>query len=146
MTVRVLFFCSVLFLYLGNVHADDVIWSGEVKSDGSPTASIPLVLNQSYQIKASKALNLGKWVQNGEELANDACYEFGQSQHQTKVESLKNSQNISVCDGTYHPDHVYQSAPFTAKQNRIHFWVYDTNYDDNNGFFHVEVIHKSSKE
>lgn len=128
---------------VGSSYADEVIWKGDVKSDGSATIAIPLVLHEQYQIKANQYVNLGKWIQGGEELANDACYQFNKEKFISKVETLKNSQNISVCDGSYHPDHLYQSEPFVAKQNRIHFWVYDTNYEDNAGAFHVEIIHKS---
>ena len=146
MMTRLLFFYGLLCFWAGYSYADEVIWSGDVKSDGSATASIPLILHERYQIKASQFVNLGKWVQAGEKLANDACYEFNKTQSQEKLEFLKNSQNISVCDGSYHPDHAYQSEPFVAKQNRIHFWVYDTDYDDNNGVFHVEIIHKDHEE
>lgn len=142
MWARALFLSGVLFLCIDSVCADQVIWSGEVKSDGTPTNSIPLTLRERYQIQVSKVINVGKWIQAREQLANDACFEFNKEKFTEKVESFKNSQNISVCDGAYHPDHVYRSDPFEAKQNRLHFWVYDTNYDDNHGAFHVEVIHK----
>lgn len=122
--------------------ADEVIWSGKVKSDGTPTPPVKLVLNETYEIKAKGFVNLGKWVQAGEKLATDACYEFNKETEQDKIESMRNSLNISVCDGTYHPDHIYTSKPFEAKHNLIHFWVFDTDYEDNNGAFDVEVIHK----
>jgi hypothetical protein len=142
-----LFFHCLLSIGFCNVYADEVIWKGHIQSDGSATVPIPLVLNEHYRIKVSQVINLGKWVQERENLANDACYEFNKEKHLEKYESLKNSQNISVCDGTYHLDHVYQSAPFVAKQNRLLFWVSDTDYDDNNGAFYVEIIHKKeSKE
>lgn len=142
---RTLLSCILMCLCFGKFYADEVIWRGNVKSDGSATIPIPLILNERYQIKASKSINVGKWVQAGEELASDACYEFNKEKYLNKLECLKNSQNISVCNGTYHPDHIYQSEPFVAKQNRLHFWVYDTNYDDNRGDFHVEIIHKKNK-
>lgn len=123
-------------------QADEVIWIGEVKSDGSPTPPITLVLKEQYQIRVNHFVNLGKWVQAGEKLANDACFEFGKERAPKKMEFLKNSHNVSVCDGAYHPDHTYQSLPFAATQNRIFFWVYDTDYDDNHGSFQVEIIHK----
>lgn len=132
-------------LLSGFANADEVIWSGEVKSDGTPTQPISLVLREEYVIKASGFINLGKWIQASEKLANDACFEFNKEKQVEKIACLKNSQNISVCDGTYRTDHVYQSQPFVAKQNRIHFWVYDTDYDDNRGSFQVEIIHKSTK-
>ena len=139
--IRKLVLCGALFFCLGNAYAEEVIWSGEVQADGSPTAPIPLVLHQSYQIKAWGTINLGKWVQNGEELADDACYEFGKKTPPAKLKILHNSQNISLDDEVYHPDHIYKSAPFKAAQNRIHFWVSDTDYDDNKGSLHVEIFH-----
>ncbi len=142
MTTRALVL-SLFCFCISHSYADEVIWRGEVKADGSPTAPVTLVLKERYQIKCSQFVNLGKWMQAGEKLANDACYEFNKEKSQEKLESLKNSQNISICDGTYHPDHVYLSAPFVAKQNRIHFWVYDTDYDDNTDSFQVELIHKN---
>lgn len=141
--MRHLLIYGLLSLCISHSYANEVIWRGEVKSEGAPTAAIPLILNERYQIKASQSINLGKWIQAGEKLASDACYEFNKEKSTDKVDCLKNSQNISVCDGTYHPDHIYQSEPFVAKQNRIHFWVYDTDYEDNHGAFHVEVIHLS---
>lgn len=141
MMARMLLILGLVCL-LESVNADEVIWKGEVKSDGAATASIPLKLKQTYQIKASQFINLGKWNQAGEKLANDACYEFNKEKSIEKVESLKNSLDIAICDGTYHKDHVYLSKPFLAKQNRIFFWVYDTDYDDNNDSFYVEVIRK----
>lgn len=120
--------------------ADTVIWNGKVSADGTPTPPIDLKLNQKYQIVVGGFVNLGKWVQNGEQLANDACYEFNKKKNLSKVDSFQNSGDISVCDGHYHPDHIYKSAPFKAKENKIHFWIYDTDYDDNTGAFDVQVI------
>ena len=90
-------------------------------------------------------INLGKWREDGEPLANDACYEFDAGTPKmvitpSKVDSFKNSMGISVCDGKFHFDHHYQSASFEAKQNKVHFWIYDTDYSDNRGALHVEVI------
>ena len=130
-------FCS---LYLFNCDADKVIWSGEVNSNGSPTEAIPLVINQKYQIKVSHYLNLGKWIQQGEPLASDACYEFNRDHPLNPLSTFKNSHDISVCNGSYHPNHIYRSNVFFAKQNRIHFWIYDTNYEDNSGSLHVDLI------
>lgn len=130
--------CSLAFVSGG--FAETVVWTGDVSSDGTPTDSITLVLGKNYQIKVSGFVNLGKWIQNNEKLATDACYEFNKDKPLSKALSLKNSQNISVCDGTYHPDHQYQSLSFKAKQNRIHFWVDDTDYDDNSGSYQVHLI------
>jgi hypothetical protein len=121
-------------------QADKIIWSGEVNANGAPTESISLVLQQQYQIKVSGYVNLGKWIQHREKLASDACYEFSQNHPFKKLTSIRNSLDISMCEGPYHPDHVYRSDIFTANQNRIHFWVYDTYYEDNGGSFHVEII------
>lgn len=135
--------CSMSFMsiiFSAQTFAAKTIWEGKVQSDGTPTKPIPLTLRKEYQIKVSGFMNLGKWIQNREKLANDACYEFSSEKEVAKIDTLKNSQDISACDGTYHQDHVYTSAKFTAKQNRIHFWTYDTDYDDNSGSFHVEVI------
>lgn len=136
----ILLFC-ILFLFIsGKSSAETVVWSGKVDSKGIPSVPIKLVLNKKYQIKVSGEINLGKWIQNREKLANDACYEFNSKTNTEKIESIKNSLNITVCDGKYHLDHIYTSEPFIAKQNRIHFWIYDTNYDDNSGSFQVQVI------
>lgn len=143
MIVRLLLCCFCFSLSFYSSYADEVIWKGKVSSDGTPTELINLKVHDQYQIKASEYINLGKWIQMSEKLANDACYEFGPKLPPSKFESLQNSQNISVCDGKYHENHVYLSEPFVAKQNRIFFWVFDTDYDDNNGALEVEVIHKS---
>jgi len=126
-----------------NSYTDETVWKGSVDSNGVPTKPIKLELHKQYEIKVSGFINLGKWVQAGEKLANDACYEFSDDKrHMEKFESIKNSQGISVCEGQYNDDHVYTSKPFVAKQNRIFFWVNDTNYDDNNGLYEVEIIQK----
>ncbi len=142
---RALVFSTFLFFCIGSVHADTVVWSGNVNSDGLPTTPVPLVLRETYQIKASRYINLGKWIQAGQKLANDACFEFNTQAGKEKIECLRNSNDISVCDGTYHPDHIYKSEPFKATQNRIFFWVNDTDYEDNSGFFHVEITHINGK-
>lgn len=125
----------------GSCMAEKVLWAAEVSSLGKPTESIHLDIGKRYRIEAGGMINLGKWWQKSQPLANDACYEFTKSgEGLSKVETLKNSINMSVCDGTYHADHVYRSVPFTAVQSGIHFWVYDTNYDDNSGAFNVQII------
>lgn len=136
-----LFLCFSLCIC--SAYADDVVWKGKVNSDGVPTEQIHLKIHDQYQIKASNYINLGKWIQAAQELANDACFEFSGKLPPEKFESLKNSNNISVCDGKYHEDHIYLSEPFIAKQNRIFFWVNDTDYDDNSGSFDLEIIRKS---
>lgn len=140
MMIRLLlssFFC----LSVCSLSADEVIWKGKVDSNGTPSEVIKLNIHDRYQIKASQFINLGKWNQAGEKLANDPCFEFSDKLQPTKFESLKNSNELSICEGKYHADHVYLSEPFVAKQNRIFFWVNDTDYDNNHGSFDLEIIH-----
>lgn len=132
----ILFFLCVTI----SLSASEVIFEAEVHSDGTPSKTVSLDILQKYQIRVSGFVNLGKWVQNREKLANDANYEFNHEGSTEKIAAFKNSQDIPVGDGRYHVDHVYQSDPFTPKQNKIHFWVYDTDYEDNNGAFKVEVL------
>jgi carbohydrate-selective porin OprB len=134
-----LYACLLCVISFSRCYADKVIWSGDVSSNGLPTAPIELKLHKKYQIKVNGFVNLGKWRQNGEALASDACFEFNKENSTEKLISLKNSLDISVCDGTYHPSHQYESLPFIAQQNRIFFWVSDTNYEDNSGAYKVEI-------
>lgn len=136
----ILFLLCMTFVCSSVSSAEKIIWQGEVSSDGEPTDSIALVNRKKYQIKVKGFVNLGKWIQGTEKLANDACYEFGLTDKKRKWEAFKNSGDISVCDNSYHPDHTYQSEPFTAEQDRIHFWINDTYYGDNSGAFQVQVI------
>lgn len=138
MVTRILFFICFFSTSMSG-FADHVIWSGKVNSDGTPTHPVGLSLHKKYKIKVSGVVNTQKWVQAGDHLANDACFEFGSKDHQKKVITLRNSNDISVCDGNYHPDHVYQSLPFSGMQNKIHFWVHDIDYEDNSGAFDVEI-------
>lgn len=127
-------------LFSVNCHADSMIWSGPVKSDGTSTPKIKLVLGQKYQIKVSGTMNLGLWWKGGEMLKNDACYEFNDQITPDPLSSFKNSLAISVCDGKYHANHFYESLPFVAAQSGIHFWINDTNYEDNSGELEAQVI------
>ncbi|WP_068469285.1 hypothetical protein [Candidatus Protochlamydia phocaeensis] len=120
------------------VHS--IVWKGEVNSDGTPSKVIKLELGKHYQIEVSKVVNLGKWWQQGEPFAEDACYEFNPKIPPKKLNTLRNSMNITIGDGQYHPDHVYTSPVFTASQTGIHFWVYDSDYNDNSGSFQVKVF------
>lgn len=142
--MKFLFNLMIFALMFNVINADDnVVWSGKVNSNGHPTSSIKLDLGATYKIIANGEINLGKWWQQKHPLANDACYEFSDLTEppvRTKFSALKNSLNVSVCDGTYHEDHRYQSEPFTAVNSGIHFWIYDTNYDDNNGEMDVQLI------
>lgn len=134
----ILFSCLYCSVYC---YSENVVWSGNVNSDGTPTQAIKLVRLKEYQIRVSKEVNLGKWVKQGEPLNNDACYQYNASGTiLDKLETLKNSASISVCEGQYHTNHVYLSAPFKAEQDRIHFWVHDLTYDDNEGDFKVEIL------
>ncbi len=140
MLSRIFVFCAVLFSQWTNMSANEIIWEGEVNADGVPTKPIHLVIHKRYQITATKSINLGKWIQEGEKLANDACYLFNpEGKAMDRSESLKNNQDISVWDGKYHADHIYQSQPFEATQNRLFFWINDSDYDDNSGSLHVTV-------
>lgn len=135
-----LLFLMSLICFTSGYADENIIWSGDVKSDGTPSSLVTLKLHHQYQIRVKGFVNLGKWIQQGEELASDACYEFNKEKEMSKAESLKNSSGISVCDGHYHPDHIYLSEKFVAKQDRIHFWIHDHYYDDNTGSFQVEIL------
>lgn len=140
------FFLCVFFSNL--YSAERVFWSGKVDANGKPTDSIKLELGKEYSLKVTGEVNLGKWWQQKKPLANDACYEFSDATEppvRTKFTTFKNSLNIQVCDGKYHPDHIYQSAPFFAVQTGIHFWIYDTNYEDNSGALDVQIIQVSDE-
>jgi hypothetical protein len=119
---------------------EKIIWLGDVLADGTPTKPISLILYHQYQIRVSGCVNLGKWIQNREKLGSDACYEFANNKAIEKTISLKNSLDISVCEGEYHSNHHYQSKPFKAAQNKIHFWVHDIDYSDNSGAFKVQIV------
>jgi hypothetical protein len=139
MRIFLLIFAFCIFC-ASSTYADKVVWSGEVQSNGSPTHLIKLTLGKQYQIKVSGAINLGKWWQLGKPLADDACFEYNEETAPTFVNTLRNSMQISVCDGVYHSDHIYLSKPFIAAQNGIHFWICDTDYTDNSGALNVQVI------
>ncbi|CUI16123.1 hypothetical protein PNK_0495 [Candidatus Protochlamydia naegleriophila] len=143
--VNLLFCLSALF-FASPCCAEKIIWSGEVYADGTPTSSIGLTLQHHYRIKVSGYVNLGKWIQNREKLASDACYEFSKEGSRTKTVSLRNSSEIPICDDDYHSDHIYESKSFLAKENRIHFWVHDTNYEDNTGSFKVQLVELDSEK
>lgn len=134
------FLTLFIFLLASSAFAEKVIWKGKVSANGTPSEVISLDMHKQYTIHVHGYVNLGKWVKGGEKLANDACFEFNKTTKVSKAASLENSLYITVCDGLYHLDHVYQSQPFIAKKNRVHFWVNDTYYDDNTGEFEVEVI------
>lgn len=130
--------------------ADTSVWHGKVNSDGTPTPSVKLNLGEKYKIKVSGKINLEKWRTGGKALENDACFEFFaipryQEIPPKKIGALKNSLNLNVCDEKYQQDHIYESKAFTAMQSGIHFWIYDTDYEDNSGELDLEVIQVNSE-
>jgi len=130
-----------LLLLATHVFAEEVIWSGTVSSDGTPSPAIPLTLHHQYQMEVRGVVNLEKWVQQGEKLANDGCFEFTANGNiLNPLVSLRNSLGIPSCTGDYNPQHSYRSTPFTAASDRLHFWVYDSLYEDNSGDFEVKII------
>ena len=81
-------FCS------SGVYADHVIWSEEVKSDGTPSAAVSLNLGKKYRIRVSGEINLDKWWQAGKPLGEDAYYEYNEEVVPIKLDTLKNSSNL----------------------------------------------------
>lgn len=129
------------FLAITLYAADEqVIWSGSVSSDGTPSPNVKLELGKRYQIIVSGTVQLGHWLQNQQLLTNDAFYQFNERIKPFPSSSFKNSMNLPFTDNAYNPDHVYSSQPFTAFQSAIHFWVHDTNYADNSGALQVKII------
>lgn len=129
-------------LFAGSLSAEKVIWSGEVKADGTPTAPVELSLNHKYKIQVSGVINLGKYFQGETPLADDAVYEFiaNSDKVTSPLKNFRNSLDISMGDEKYHPDHIYFSKPFVARQSRIHFWIDDIDYGDNTGSLGVDII------
>ncbi len=146
MAKTIFYLCLTSICLTGYCLAEQVIWEGEVNSDGTPTTSVKLTLGHEYFIKVSGVMNLKKWWKQGKPLEEDACFEFNAEQTPMKLLSFKNSININVCDGTYHPDHIYTSKPFIAAQSGVHFWIYDSDYEDNNGTLFVQVIDTERKK
>lgn len=138
--LRTTIFC---IFSISSIYGDTVVWSGNLSAKGEQSPIVPLTLGKHYRIKVSGTMNLGKWWQQGKPLEDDACYEFNDSMPAIKIDSFKNSLHIHLGDGKYHPDHLYQSELFTAAQEGVHFWIYDTDYSDNSGSLHVEVIEVS---
>jgi hypothetical protein len=120
--------------------AEEIVWSGEVSSDGTPSKAINLNLDKKYQIIVSGTINLGKWVQAGKPLGEDASYDFNAPTGPRRVEIFKNSNDIALDDQSFNPNHIYKSEPFVAKQNKIHFWVHDEDYSDKVGNFDVKIV------
>lgn len=142
--MKFLFRLTLCLAFLGtfdikDTMASEVVWKGEVMANGNPTQTIDLTINKTYQFTVSGSVNLGKWVEAGKQLAQDAAFEYNAPSGPTRLESLKNSSNIPLNDKLFNPEHVYKSEPFVAKQNKIHFWIYDTDYSDNSGSLKVEI-------
>jgi len=133
---------AFLALLCTHASAENLIWEGEVNSNGTPSPFIELKLNQKYNIKVSGVINTNKWHQAGQNLGEDACFDFAEQLHPVANELIKSSLiDLDFCkDGLYHPDHVYESHPFVAKQSGVHFWVNDDDYTDNTGAFKVQVF------
>lgn len=142
-------FTTICFSLSSVSYAADAIWSKQLNSNGTPSEIVKLNLGDTYKLKVSGTMNLGKWRTNKQPLENDACYEFfadpafQNDMKPKKIDAFKNSLNIIVCDGEYHPNHIYESKPFVATQNGIHFWVEDIDYEDNSGALDVEIIQVS---
>lgn len=134
-------FALCITTLFNTIHADTVIWTGAVNSDGSKSARIKLIPGQLYQINAKGTVVLGKWSRNGQSLINDAGYEFNAVGTPVVYPVLKNNLDLPLGNGTYHPDHAYQSAVFNATKDELYFWVFSTDYSDNTGAFAVEVVH-----
>ena len=120
--------------------AKEVIWNGQVPSDGTPTGAIDLTLHKKYQFIVSGTMNLGKWVQAGQPLSDDAGFEFNSSLGPKRLNTFRNSSDIPLDNTTFHPDHIYKSIPFTAMQNKIHFWIEDEDYSDNTGSLNIQLV------
>lgn len=140
--MRYLFF---LFALISTLHADKIVWQGEVNSNGTPTPVIKLELGKTYQFKTEGTINLGKWWQDGKPLIEDANFEYNENVKPQPLATLKNSMNIPIGSDKYNADHIYFSTPFVAAQNAVHFWIYDTNYDDNSGSLKVQISQITDK-
>lgn len=128
-------------LFLASPSEDNaiVIWKGPVQSSGAPSPLIPLTIGKTYQITVSGQISLGTWSKNGKKMQNDACYEFSAVGIPMLLPTFNNSLDISVCDGKFHPNHIYQSTPFKAEKDSINFWIFDTDYNDNSGELQVQL-------
>ena len=120
--------------------AQQVVWQGDVSSNGSTTQALTLRQGVTYSIVVSGDVYFGRWSQNGRSLLNDACYEFNAKGAPDPLPVFKNNLNIPVCDGNYRSDHVYRSAPFAGGGQLLTFSIFDTDYRDNGGALSVQVI------
>lgn len=136
------FLLGILFLaalIANQGYSSEVVWKGKVSADGSPSPAVDLSYDKTYQIIVNGSVNLGKWVEAGKALAEDASFEYNAPSGPTRHKTLRNSNEIPLDDQFYNADHVYKSAPFVAKQTKIHFWIYDTDYSDNSGALEVQI-------
>ncbi|QLH37386.1 MAG: hypothetical protein HWD61_15605 [Parachlamydiaceae bacterium] len=136
-----IFLCAFSFsmLLASASFAEHVVWEGQLAADGTPSPVVDLKLNKTYEIVVSGSVNLGKWVEAGKPLAQDASYEYNAPSGPTKAKTFRNSSDIPLNDSAFNPTHVYRSEPFVAKQNKIHFWIQDADYSDNTGNLTVKV-------
>lgn len=134
-------FMSFVFLMLTSAgFSQEVVWKGDVSADGNPSPAIDIELDKKYQIVVKGTVNLGKWVEAGKILGEDAAFEFNGPTGPERNVIFRNSNNIPLNDKNFNTEHIYKTEPFVAKQNKIHFWVQDRDYGDNNGSFQVEII------
>lgn len=135
------FLSTVLFATLcSSCFAEKIVWNGELSSDGTPSQAIPLDLDKKYQIIVSGVINLGKWVEGGVPMDEDAGFEFGGPNGPEHQPVFKSSNEMALDTKKYNPDHTYKSIPFVAKNSKIHFWIDDKDYSDNNGSLKVQVV------
>lgn len=118
-----------------------LVWQGSVSPKGNRTPTLRLDKKSRYYIEVSRNVYFGRWQKNPRmSLVNDACYEFKARGHSVALPVFKNSLNVSVCHGKYHPNHIYRSALFSGNDKGIKFWIFDTDYRDNIGGLWVKVF------
>lgn len=146
----ILLFAFILFASFINVaHAksivsNKIVWQGSVSSNGKKTSTIRLNSASRYYIEASSYVYFGKWWKNRKSLRNDACYEFNAHPIPQPLPVFKNSMYKPVCDGKYHSNHIYRSAPFKGNNQIMKFWIFDTDYRDNSGSLRVKIYRVGS--
>jgi hypothetical protein len=117
-----------------------IVWRGNVQANGAPTPFISLILGKKYQIKAKGEINLGKLWQEEKPLAEDACYEYNAKITPIALDSLRNSIGIPLDNKSFNENHTYVSKPFIAKNNGIHFWINNSDYNKSSGALDVTII------
>lgn len=136
---KVIFLLVVLCV---GVNADALVWNGYVSAKGVVKGPIPLKLGETYYFKVGSNVHFGKWWKNGRSLKNDACYEFNAKGYPDPLPVFENNLRIPLCSGTYHANHSYTSALFTANNSSISFRIFDTEYSDNSGSMYVQLYRK----